>query len=378
MAGWELIGKEEKKALNKLIDKDGGILLAHGFDKYRKRHHVREFERICSKKFKSKYCLCVSSGTAALKIALISLGVKAGDEVITQAFNFIATIEAILDIGAKPIIANIDSSLNMDPNDLKRLITKKTKAIIPVHMLGVSANMKEILRIAKRKKIKVLEDNCESVGGKYNKKFLGTLSDIGVFSFDFAKMITTGGEGGLVLTNNSQLYKIAKEYHDHGHQNNPKFPRGNDTKSIYGFNYRMTELQAVVGKEQIKKLNYIIKDNKKKYFILNAQIKKKFNIRYIPNNSIPAYDCFIFEVRDKSLRNKIIKLLNQNGVGTKNLPDALKWHCSFFWPHALPKKQTQRSKKTFKILSSRVAIPIWQRIPTNQYLKIAKKISNLI
>ena len=245
-------------------------------------------------------------------------------------------------------------------------------------MLGVSANMKEILKIAKRKKIKVLEDNCESVGGKYNKKFLGTLSDIGVFSFDFAKMITTGGEGGLVLTNNSQLYKIAKEYHDHGHQNNPKFPRGNDTKSIYGFNYRMTELQAAVGKEQIKKLNYILKDNKKKYLILNTQIKKNFNIRFIPNNSIPAYDCFIFEVRNKSLRSKIIKLLNQNGVGTKNLPDALKWHCSFFWPHALPKKQTQRSKKTFKILSTRIAIPIWQRIPSNQYLKIAKKISNLI
>lgn len=377
MAGWELIGKEEKKALNKLIAKEGGILLAHGFDKYRKKYHVREFERICSKKFKSKYCLCVSSGTAAIKVALRALGVKAGDEIITQAFNFIATIEAILDIGAKPIIANIDSSLNMDPDDLKKLITKKTKVIIPVHMLGVSANMKEILKIAKRKKIQVLEDNCESVGGKYNKKFLGTLSDIGVFSFDFAKMITTGGEGGLILTNNSKLHKIAREYHDHGHQNNKKFSRGNDTKTIYGFNYRMTELQAAIGKEQIKKLNYILHDNKKKYTILSKYIKKRFNIRTLHKNSTPAYDCFIFEVKNLAIRKKIINILNKTSIGTKNLPDALKWHCSYFWPHALRKDQVIRSKKTYKILSNKIAIPIWHKITFQQYLNIAKIISKL-
>ena len=112
-------------------------------------------------------------------------------------------------MGAKPIICNIDSSLNMCPKDLKKKITKKTKAIIPVHMLGVSCDMQKIKKIAKNKSIKILEDNCESVGGKYGKKFLGNVSNIGVLSFDFSKTITTG-EGGAILTNNKKLYKFVR------------------------------------------------------------------------------------------------------------------------------------------------------------------------
>ncbi len=377
MAGWELLGKEEKKAINRIFDKEGKVFLAHGFNKLRKRFHVREFEKVCSKKFNSKFSVCVSSGTAAIKVALRALGVKRGDEVITQSFNFIATIEAILDIGAEPIITNIDKSLNMDPQDLKKLITKKTKAIIPVHMLGVPARMDEILKIAKKRKIKVLEDNCEAVGAKYRGKFLGTIGDVGVLSFDYAKMITTGGEGGLVLTNNSKFYKISKEYHDHGHENNPKVSRGNDTKSIFGFNYRMTEIQAAIGKVQIKKLNYIIQDNKKKYLRLKKNLNNYYEIREIPLFSAPAYDCFIFKVPKKNQRKKIVTLLNKLGFGTKNLPDAIKWHCSYFWPHALKKKQQKRSLKTYKILSERIAIPIWQKKTIGDYEELSKKIAKI-
>ena len=374
MAGWELIGKEEKKAINRIFDKEGKVFLAHGFNNFRKRFHVREFEKICSKKFNSKFSVCVSSGTAAIKVALRALGVKRGDEVITQSFNFIATIEAILDIGAEPIISNVDQSLNMDPQDLKKLITKKTKAIIPVHMLGVPARMNEIIKIAKKKNIKVLEDNCEAVGAKYRGKFLGTIGDVGVLSFDYAKMITTGGEGGLVLTNNRKFHKICKEYHDHGHENNPKVSRGNDTKTIYGFNYRMTEIQATIGKEQIKKLNFILQDNKKKYLKLEKTLKNFYEIRDIPSFSHPAYDCFIFKVSKKEQRKKIVTLLNKMGFGTKNLPDAIKWHCSYFWPHALKIKQQKRSLKTFKILRERIAIPIWQKKTIEEYNILAKKI----
>ena len=115
MPGWELINKKEQKALNKIFN-EGSIFFAHGFDNLRKRYHVREFERDICKKFGVKDALAVSSGTAAIKIALKSLGVKNGDEVITQGFNFIATIEAILDSGAKPIICNVDDTLNMDPS----------------------------------------------------------------------------------------------------------------------------------------------------------------------------------------------------------------------------------------------------------------------
>ena len=150
MPGFELINKLERQAVNKVFS-EGGVLFAHGFKKFRKKFHVREFELKAREKVGSKYSLAVTSGTSATLIALKALGVKNGDEVITQAFNFIATVEAIIECGAKPILVNIDETYNMCPIELKKLITKKTKAIIPVHMLGVSAKMDDILQIAKEK-----------------------------------------------------------------------------------------------------------------------------------------------------------------------------------------------------------------------------------
>ena len=149
MPGFELIDKKEFKAVKKIFD-DGGILFAHGFDKLRKNYHVREFEEQFKKYIGSRYSLSVTSGTAAIKIAIKSLGVKPGDEVITQSFNFISTNEAILDIGAKPVIINIYKSLNIDPYELQKN-HKKTKAVIPVHMLGYPCNMDEIIKICKKK-----------------------------------------------------------------------------------------------------------------------------------------------------------------------------------------------------------------------------------
>ena len=129
MPGFEVINYKEKKAVEKIFE-EGGVLFAHGFEKFRKKFHVRDFEKKFSSKVKSKYSLAVSSGTAAIKIALKALGVKPGDEVITQSFNFIATIEAILDIGAIPKIANVDHTLNIDPKEIQKLITSKTKVNI--------------------------------------------------------------------------------------------------------------------------------------------------------------------------------------------------------------------------------------------------------
>ena len=371
MPGFELIGLKEKKALMKLID-DGGILFAHGFDNLRKNYHVREFEKLICKKFQSKYCLAVSSGTSAIKIGLKALGVKPGDEVITQAFNFIATIEAILDCGAKPILVNVDKSLNMCPLELEKKITKKTRVIVPVHMLGVSCKNDQIFQIAKKNKIKVLEDNCESVGGKYKKKFLGTLGDIGVFSLDFGKFITTG-EGGTLLTNNKKYYKFMREYHDHGHENNPKLSRGEDTKTIAGFNYRMTELQAVIGKEQIKRVDYILKENYKRYQLLNKYLSKKFELREIPKNSKSNYDTFIFYVK-KNEKKKILKSIKNSNFGTKNLPDAIKWHCSYYWDHVFNKKEIKISKKNFNLLKTSIAIPIFLKKSLKNYEILAKNI----
>ena len=375
MPGFEIIDKKEKNAVNKIFE-EGGILFAHGFDKVRKKFHVREFEKKFTKKFKCKYALSVTSGTAAIKIALKALGVKPGDEVITQGFNFIATVEAILDIGAKPIITNVDDTLNMDLKDLKKLVTSKTKVILPVHMLGVAAEMQKINNFAKKKKLKVLEDNCEAVGAKFNGKYLGTIGDASALSFDFGKVITTG-EGGMILTNNKKIDKYSREYHDHGHENNPLFSRGRDTKTIYGFNYRMTEMQGAIGKVQLDKLDFIISNNKLRYKTLSNQIRNKYKMRKIPLKCEPIYDAFIFFEKNKNLRKKILKVLNNKGFGTKNLPDALEWHCASYWNHALPKKQITRIKKTQDLLKTAIAVPIWLKKTVKEYSDLGKSLKKL-
>lgn len=376
MPGFELMGEDERAALNGLFD-EGGILFAHGFQGMRKKFHIREFEAAVASKLGVNHALAVSSGTAALKIGLKALGVGPGDEVITQAFNFIAVIEAILDVGAVPIIANVDMSLNMDPAELEALITPRTKVLLPVHMLGVAANMEAILRIAKKHHLSVLEDNCESLGAKYQGKYLGTLGDVAALSFDFGKVITCG-EGGMVLMNQANLNKYVREYHDHGHENNPELPRGRDSKTIYGFNYRMTEMQGVIGKTQLQKLDYILAENKQRYEALSIRTEHQFQMRVIPEGCEPIYDTFIFFIHDQILREQVIALLGAEGFGTKNLPDAVEWHCTAYWDHALSKKQIEHSTKTKQLLANAVAIPIWLRKSVRDYVELGEKLSACI
>ncbi|MBC8226587.1 MAG: DegT/DnrJ/EryC1/StrS family aminotransferase [Gammaproteobacteria bacterium] len=372
MPGFEIIDHQEKEAVNQIFE-DGGILFAHGFDAMRKNFHVREFEDTTKQYLECEHALAVTSGTAAIKVALKSIGVKKGDEVITQAFNFIATIEAILDVGAKPIIANVDNSLNMDPEDCESLITDKTKAILPVHMLGVPVEMDQIMKIAQKHNLKVMEDNCESVGARYKKRYLGTIGDVGALSFDFGKVITTG-EGGMVITNTLDIDRYSREYHDHGHENNPNFPRGRDTKTIFGFNYRITEMQAAVGKVQLSKLDYIINENKKRYQAFESNLPSNIISRIIPDGSDPIYDTYIFFIDSKEERERIINILNSEGFGTKNLPDAIEWHCSAFWDHALDDASVKHSQKTKELLEKAIAVPMWLRKNKEDYSDLAIKI----
>ncbi len=375
MPGFELINNKEKKAVEKIFS-EGGILFAHGWDSIRKKYHVRDFEKNLSEYFGNKYTQVVSSGTAALKISLKAMGVKPGDEVITQSFNFIATIEAIIDVGAKPIMVNVDKNLHMDFHELSKKISNKTKVIIPVHMLGQPCDMNKLNKVVGKKKIKILEDNCEAIGSKIIKKYAGTTGDIGVFSFDFGKIITTG-EGGAILTNKFKYYKYCREYHDHGHENNAKFPRGRDTKTIPGFNYRITELQAAIGNVQLKKLVSILKNNKRKYLLLESKIEKIYKIRQCPKKNLQIYDTFIFFVKNFKIREKILKILKAYKVGTKVLPDAMEWHCGYFWNHALDKKNILNSKKTYNYLKEAIAIPINVKTPISIYKKIAKSITEV-
>ena len=365
MPGFELVGKEERKAVNNLFD-DGGVLFAHGFDNMRSgRYHVREFEKQFANYLGVKYAQAVSSGTAALKVALVALGVKRGDEVITQSFTFVAVAEAIVDVGAKPVFVNIDETLNMDPNELEAAITDRTAAIIPVHMLGVSVEQDKIHKIAKKYKLPVLDDACESLGAEWGNEKLGAQADIATWSFDGGKTITAG-EGGMITTNNKELYLLAKEYHDHGHMNNPNFPRGRDTHKIHGFNYRMTETQAVIAKVQLGKLEYIVKKNKQNYSILESEIAslKGVRLRKIPDKSKSLCDTLIIQLDNKEMANKLVNIMKDKGFGTKNVPDAIQWHFAKYWDHMLHRIELSKNeledslKKSSKILECCVAFPI--------------------
>ena len=190
MSGNEIIDNQELRELKNIFTKSKGVLFAHGFDLRRNNiFRTKIFEKNFRKYLKCKYAVSCSSGTAAGTIALMALGIGKGDEVIVQSFTFIAAIESILMTGAKPVIVDTDNTLGMCPKDLQKKITKKTKCIMPVHMLGKSCNMDEIKKISKLKKIPIVEDACEALGVKYKNKFIGTLGEMGFLVLTLAKLL---------------------------------------------------------------------------------------------------------------------------------------------------------------------------------------------
>lgn len=374
MPGYELMGIEEKKEVNKIF-KEGGVLFRHGFDHLRKSYKVLEFEKNFNNYMGSKYSLAVTSGTAALRVALASLNLKPGDEVITQSFTFVATVEAIVESRLQPVCCDIDKTLNMCPKMLEKLINNKTKAVIVVHMLGISPHMDKILEVCKKNNISIIEDTAWGCGGYFGKKRLGTIGRIGTFSFDFAKSLTTG-EGGMIVFKEKKDYLAAKAWHDHGHENNPKLPRWEDSRKKSGFNYRMTELQAAVGLAQLKKLSKILRLHKKNRNLIWHKIKSlKIELREIPKKNIETFEALIFFVKNNQIAKNCRKNLNKLGIYTKILPEATTWHFSKYWSH-IPelKKKHKYLDKDFKqsdsILKRSISLPI--------NIKMSRKLPNLI
>ena len=208
------------------------------------------------------------------------------------------------------------------------------------------------LEIFAEKNITLIEDTAWGCGAKFKGKYLGTWGDIGAFSFDFAKTITTG-EGGMLLFKSKEKFQLAKAWHDHGHENNPNFPRWEDTRKSSGFNFRMTEMQGAVGLAQLKKLNYIVKKQKSNYEKIWNKIKRISGVknRKIPKGSKISADALIFFVKTKSLAKKCRKILLENKISTKILPEAYTWHFAGEWQHIKElKKKTSKFKKHICII----------------------------
>tara|TARA_Y100000588_G_scaffold390539_1_gene496331 strand:- start:46 stop:1194 length:1149 start_codon:yes stop_codon:yes gene_type:complete len=377
MAGAELIGKEELKEIQELFNKEQVILYRYGPNNYK----TKLFEQKFAEYMGVKYAHAVSSGTAAIHCALAAAGIKPGDEVITTAWTFVAPIEAIVSLGATPILANIDTTFHLDPIEVQKLITDKTKAVVCVPMWG-APKMDELSTICNNNNIILIEDAAQSLGASYKNKKLGTIGKVGTFSFDYGKTITTG-EGGMIITNNKNIYKLAAEFSDHGHMHIENLPRGKDPRRAPGLNYRMSELTACIGIAQLNKIDYILKKSKiNKYKIKNSIINNPaIKFRKFNDEDGSQGDTLIFSLPSNESALNFEKRLNKNGINTKILPEAIDWHYGGAWNHIFSKYPQYKNvdlEKKYKITGELLRKSICLNIPINMENNEIDKLINII
>ncbi len=335
MPGFEVFGAEEKQQVNEVMD--SGVLFRYEFAAQRNNvWKVREFEQAFAAYTGAGHAQAVSSGTAALKVGLTALGIGAGDEVITQGFTFVATWEAILDCGAIPVFTEVDMTLNMDPADLEKKITPKTKAIVPVHMMGAPARIAAIKEIADRHGIPVLEDTAQAAGCRLHGQHLGTFGAVGTFSFDAVKTMTTG-EGGMCITSDAALWQRMSEYQDHGHDHVPNpGGRGGEGRPFVGFNFRMMEIQGAIGLAQLAKLDAMVvaQQENKQFFQEAASVLPGVEYREILDPAGDSATFFCFLLPDKERTTAVNQVLRDAGVGAVRWSEN-GWHYYPNWEHLL-------------------------------------------
>ncbi len=325
--------EEEQKEVIKVIKSQMLTLLAGEV--------VKNFEREFANYIGVKHAIGVNSGTAALHIAIAALEIGPGDEIIVPPFTFIATASSILQNNAIPIFADIDNkSYMLDPDSVKKKITDRTKAIIPVHLSGISADMDPLLDIAADNNLYIIEDACQAHGAKYKGKKVGSIGDLGTFSFYPSKNMTTG-EGGMITTNNSKLAEQCRLIRHHGEPSWYVYNR-------LGWNYRMTEIQGAIGRIQLKKLDRYLKIRNENAQYLTDKVKdlKGIDPPYVPEYCEPAFNYWIGRIHpeiiglnkeefiEKFPKSKVLypiplyqtKLFQQKVAYPKGCP----WSCPFY------------------------------------------------
>lgn len=328
-----------------------------------KGKYIDEFEKKFAKYIGAKYAIGANNGTTALHLALAALGIGPGDEVIVPTFTYIASVNAIAYTGAKPVF--IDSSpdyWNLDPNLIEKRITKKTKAIMAVHLYGHPADMSSILKIAKKYKLFVVEDAAESHGAEYKGKKVGSLGTISSFSFFGNKVITTG-EGGMVLTNDKKLAE--KCIHLRGQGVSPKKTYWHD---VVGFNYRMTNLVAAIGLGQLEKISKVLKMKRK---IAKEYTKRLKNIPEVICQGEEKWAKNVFWMYSilvpRAKRDKLIDFLKKYDIETR----------PFFYPaHVMPpyKEKSGKYPVAEMLGASGINLPSFPELTISEINKITSKI----
>ena len=302
---------------------------------------VNNFEKEFANYIGVKHAIGVNSGTAALHITIAALEIGPGDEIIVPPFTFIATASSILQNNAIPIFADIDNkSYTLDPDSVRKQITDKTKAIIPVHLAGITADMDPLLEIANDNNLYIIEDACQAHGAKYKGKKVGSIGDFGAFSFYPSKNMTTG-EGGMITTNSDKLAEQCRLIRHHGEPSWYVYNR-------LGWNYRMTEIQGAIGRVQLTKLdnNIKIRNENAKYLTEKVNNVNGIDAPYVPEYCEPAFNYWIGRIRPKIIglnkqdfmekfpQSKILypKPLYQTNLFQKKIayPKGCPWSCPFY------------------------------------------------
>lgn len=354
--------------------------------------YVAEFEKKWSVFTGAKYSVAVSNCTTALHLSLAALGVGHGDEVIVPSFTWVATANAVESLGAKPVFCDIDlRTFNIDVNEIDKLLSDKTMAIIPVHLFGLAANMKEVMSIASGDSIFVIEDAACGFGAKYKGKHVGNLGDTGCFSFHPRKAITTG-EGGMVTVNNKMLAEKLRAMRDHGattsdHQRHfgnkpyllPEFP-------YLGFNYRMTDIQASIGTTQMDRADDIhnkrveLADKYDEFIDTVPWLEKPFRDKDY-EHGFQAYVC-LFKPEEISIenvsrtnkkRNAFMDYLQQNGIATR--PGTHAVHMLEYYAKKYKIKPKDYPNAWFANHCS-IAFPLFTSLNDEEFEYITDKIKN--
>ncbi len=321
-------GKEEAEAVIEVVR--SGYLFRYGSENDPSfLHRTATFETEFARYSNAEYALATSSGTASLLVSLLAAGLEPGDEIIVPAYTFVASYSSAIFAGLVPVLAEIDESLTLDPAAVESRITPRTKAIMPVHMLGNPCNMDAVMKIAEKHGLFVLEDACQAAGASYRGKKAGTIGNIGAFSLNIFKTINSG-DGGIIITNDKDLYERAFAIHDQGHKP-MRFGVEVGSRNILGLNFRMNELTAAVSLAQLNKIDRIISTlrEKREKFKKLISPAKGFTFRKLND---PEGDCatlcsVIFDTGEQAAR--VARILGSKTVSQSG------WHVYSNMEHVL-------------------------------------------
>jgi dTDP-4-amino-4,6-dideoxygalactose transaminase len=336
--GGNLIGAEEEQAVLEVL---GNKRLFRYYGPQPGPSKADEFERAFAAHMSIRYTVAVSSGTAALMAGEAGVGIGPGDEVIVPAYTWIASASSVALMGAVPILAEVDETLTLDPADVARKITPRTKAILPVHMRGAPARMEELLALGRARGLRVIEDAAQANGGSYRGRRLGTLGDVGCFSLQFNKIITCG-EGGVVSTADEAIYHRAVMLHDTvgGLRNNVP-----PEQTLLGMNFRITELAAAVALVQLGRLDDLLaamRSRKRviKEGIADALARAGGRFRAITDPDGDSAIALIFFLPTVELAHRAVRALNAEQIGASTLydPDKIDYHVYAHWAPILAQR----------------------------------------